>query len=125
MAPGPVPMPEAVRNSFTELECHHRTKEFGEILQRVFQNLKQVFQTEQHCFMLASTGTGGLEAAMVNTAQKDKKSLFINAGKFGERWGKIAKAYGLGFDELMFEWGRDIDLNKVEDALKKSLALAH
>ncbi len=118
MTPGPVPMPEAVKQSLARYECHHRTPEFAEILERVFVNLKPVFQTKQHCYMLAATGTGGLEAAMVNTLSTQKKSLFINAGKFGERWGKLAKAYGLPFDEIVVPWGEDIPLDKVREKLQ-------
>ncbi len=119
MTPGPVPMPENVRRSLMEIECHHRTKDFTDILNRVFENLPKVFQTKQHCYMLASTGTGAMEAAVVNTLCTDRKALFINAGKFGERWGKIFKAYGISFDEIQVEWGKDIDLNRVQDQLKQ------
>lgn len=119
MTPGPVPLPQIVRDSLAQYECHHRTVEFQEVLDRVFENLKIVFQTQQHCYMLASTGSGGLEAAMVNTMRRDKKSLFINAGKFGERWGKIAKALGIPFDEIIVPWGEEIPLDKVRDQLKQ------
>ena len=118
LAPGPVPLPDFVKDSFSQIECHHRSSEFQAILMRVFSQLKSVFQTQSHCYMLSATGTGGLEAAMVNCMRRDRKALFINAGKFGERWGKIAKAYGVPFDELVFEWGEDIDLNLVEDKLR-------
>lgn len=119
MTPGPVPMPEAVKQSLAEVECHHRSKEFGEILTRVFTRLPQVFQTKQHCYLLSCTGSGGLEAAVTNTLTRNRKALFINAGKFGERWGKIAKAFSIPFDELVFEWGEDIDLNQVREKLSQ------
>ena len=118
MTPGPVPLPEKVKESLAQLECHHRAPEFQEVLERVFKNLKSVFQTKQHCYMLAATGTGAMEAAMVNAFKTDQKALFINAGKFGQRWGKMAKAFGIPYDELEFEWGKDIDLNVVEEKLK-------
>lgn len=120
MTPGPVPLSPKVRAVLTDLECHHRSPEFQEVLVRVLKNLKSIFLTNQHCYLLAATGTGGLEAAMVNCLQSSKPSLFINGGKFGQRWGKIAKAYGIPFDEISLEWGRDVDLNQVEEMLKKT-----
>ncbi|MCB0378989.1 MAG: alanine--glyoxylate aminotransferase family protein [Bdellovibrionales bacterium] len=119
MTPGPVSLPDSVKYSLGHSECHHRTKEFEEVLARVFQNLKSVFQTQQHCYMLSSTGTGAMEAALVHCLSPGDKLLTINAGKFGERWGKIAKAYGFQCDDLDFPWGESLDLNKVEEALQK------
>ncbi len=109
----------AVKESLGKYECHHRSKEFGDILVSVLQRLPQIFQTTQPCYVLSATGTGGLEAAIVNTLSTDRKALFINAGKFGERWGKIAKTFGIPFDEIVIPWGEDVDLNQVEDFLKK------
>ena len=111
MSPGPVPLPDYVKESLQKYECHHRTDEFGEVLIRVFQNLKQIFKTEKHAYLLSATGTGALEAAMINTLDPERPCLFINAGKFGERWGKIAKAYKIPFDEMKVPWGLDVDLD--------------
>jgi aspartate aminotransferase-like enzyme len=119
MTPGPVPMSEAVKKSLSAFECHHRSAEFEEILQRVLSQLPKVFVTEQPAYALAATGTGGLEAAIVNTMTRDRKALFLNAGKFGERWGKIAKKMGVPFDEILVPWGQDINLAEVEDCLQK------
>ena len=119
MTPGPVPLPRRVRQSLSEFECHHRSTEFSEVLVRVFENLKSIFKTKQHCYILAATGTGGLEAAMVNGLTTKKPFLYINAGKFGERWGKIAAAYNIPCEELKLPWGKNIPLNKVEEIIKK------
>ncbi|MEM7646244.1 MAG: aminotransferase class V-fold PLP-dependent enzyme, partial [Pseudomonadota bacterium] len=119
MTPGPVPLPEMVKKVFSDYECHHRSKEFGEILLRVFSNLKTIFQTQQHCYLLAATGTGALEAGFLQCVSAEDKVLTINAGKFGERWGKIAKAYGISYEEISVEWGRSVDLNLVREKLKK------
>src|SRR5690606_6349723 len=113
-----VPLPEYVKKSFTELECHHRSKEFVEILHNVFENLKKVFQTEQHCFLLSSTGTGAMEAALVNHLNFGENLLTIDSGKFGERWGKMGEAFGMKVKRLQFPWGETIDLNRVEEELK-------
>ncbi len=119
MAPGPVPLSEAVKESLYHLECHHRSKPFQQVLENCFQNIKKVFQTKEHCYLLPCTGSGGLEAAMTNTLTKDRPALFINSGKFGERWGKIAKAFGIPFDEIKVAWGEDIPLDEVRSQLSK------
>jgi len=119
MTPGPVPLPEYVKKSLHDYECHHRMAAFSEILVQVFADLKKVFQTERHCYVLASTGTGGLEAAFINTVSTQDKILYINAGKFGERWGKIATAFRVQADPVQVPWGQDVNLNQVEDLLKK------
>ncbi len=126
MTPGPVPLSQEVKESLYHLECHHRSKPFQEVLIRCFDNMKKVFQTKNHCYLLPSTGSGGLEAAMINVLKEDQSTLFINAGKFGERWGKIAKVFGLPFDEIVVPWGEDIPLEKVRKKLseKKYQALA-
>ncbi len=118
MTPGPVSLPDQVKQVFSQLECHHRSPEFSTVLNRVFENLKRIFQTTQHCYLLASTGTGALEASLVNCLSSGDSLLFINAGKFGQRWGEIAKAHGFRHKELKTSWGRDIDPGKVAKELK-------
>jgi serine---pyruvate transaminase len=118
MTPGPVPIPQEIKDIFIQYDCHHRTKEFTEVLTSVFNNLKKLFQTEQHCYLLASTGTGAMEASFVNTIKTSDSVLFINSGKFGERWGKLASAYKIKNTSIDFEWGKNIDLNRVREHLK-------
>ncbi len=126
MTPGPVPLPKYVRDSLSSYECHHRTPEFTEILMNSFGLLKKIFQTQEHCFLISSTGTGAMEAALVNTLTTSSRLAYIDSGKFGERWGKMAKAYHVESEALKFNWGENIDLNKIESALasKKFHALA-
>ena len=118
MTPGPVSLSGKVKQVFSQLECHHRSPEFSLVLVRVFKNLKRIFQTQQHCYLLASTGTGALESSLVNCLSSRDRLLFISAGKFGQRWGEIARAYGFEHRELKMPWGGDIDLQKVVDELK-------
>lgn len=113
MTPGPVPLPDYVKQSFVKYECHHRSKEFSEILSRVFENLKKVFQTEEHCYLLPCTGTGAMEASIVNCLNFGDSILTINSGKFGERWGKIGAAFGLKVKELSFPWGEKVDFDLI------------
>ena len=114
MTPGPVSLPDKVKRVFSQLECHHRSPEFSLVLNRVFENLKKIFQTKQHCYLLASTGTGVLEASLVNCLSSEDQLLFISAGKFGRRWGEIARAYGFRHKELKMPWGGDIDLQRLQ-----------
>ena len=103
------------------MECHHRTLEFTKVLIRVFGNLKKVFQTKQHCYLLSCTGTGALEASLIHCLSPQDRLLFINAGKFGQRWGDLTRAYGLESKDLEMPWGMDIDLEAVERELKTGL----
>ena len=119
LTPGPVPMPPEVYEALAAPMSHHRTPEFTELLKSCLDNLKQLFCTQQPVLIHTSTGSGAMESAIVNTLSSSDEVLVINAGKFGERWGKIAKAYGFQCDDLDFPWGESLDLNKVEEALQK------
>lgn len=115
--PGPVPVPNEVLVEMAKPIIHHRTAEFENIIKEVREGLKYIFQTKEEVFLLASSGTGAMEAAVSNTLSRGDKVIVVNGGKFGERWGKIARAYGLEVDEIMVEWGRAIDPEIIEDKL--------
>jgi serine---pyruvate transaminase len=84
---------------------HHRTAEFREIFQRASENLQYLFQTSQPVLTLTASGTGAMEAALVNTLSAGDEIIFVDGGKFGERWGSIARAYGVTAHPLKVEWG--------------------
>ena len=86
--PGPTPVPEAVMLRMAQPLIHHRNPEFQEIFTRVNENLKYVFQTTQPVFTLTSSGTGAMEAAIVNLLSPGETVIYVNGGKFGERWEK-------------------------------------
>lgn len=119
MTPGPVPLPEWVLKEIAEPVLHHRTVEFEAIFARILRRLKIVFQTEQPCFVVTSTGTGGMEASLVNAVPRGSTVLSIDTGKFGQRWHEMAKTLGYNSIHLTFNWGEDIDPQQVEDILKK------
>lgn len=121
--PGPVPVPTEVLIEMAKPIIHHRTAEFESIFEQVRDGLKYIYQTKEEVFVLASSGTGAMEAAIVNTLSKGDKVLVINGGKFGERWGKIAKAYGLEVEEIVVEWGTAVDPASVKDALDNDPAI--
>ena len=105
LTPGPVPVPEFVLLEMAKPIIHHRTEEFEEIFFKASQGLKKVFMTEEEVLILASSGTGAMDAAVCNTLSKKDKALVINGGKFGERWLKICKAYDVETEEIKVEWG--------------------
>ncbi|SFV60099.1 Phosphoserine aminotransferase [hydrothermal vent metagenome] len=109
--PGPTPVPANVRDAMSKETIHHRTPEFEAIFKSAREKLFGLFGTDE-VVMLASTGTGAMEASVLNLCHDTL--LSINAGKFGERFGKIAKAHGLGNVELKYEWDTPA---KVEDVL--------
>jgi aspartate aminotransferase-like enzyme len=98
---------------------HHRAPEFADLFGKVREDLKYLFQTRNEVITLASTGTGGMEAAVSNFLSSGDKALVINGGKFGERWLKLCQAYGVRVEEIKVEWGRAVDPQVVADALTK------
>ncbi|MBM7855153.1 aspartate aminotransferase-like enzyme [Desulfohalotomaculum tongense] len=118
MIPGPTPVPPAVVNAMSRPIIGHRSAEFAALIGRVTDKLKKVFQTENEVFVLACSGTGGLEAAVANVVSPGDKVITLNTGKFGERFGELARKYGADVDEIKFGWGCDVDIRVVEEKLK-------
>jgi aspartate aminotransferase-like enzyme len=118
--PGPTPVPETVMLRMAEPIIHHRNPEFGEVMKRVNTNLKYVFQTEQPVLTLACSGTGGVEATFVSLFSPGDTILSVNGGKFGERWVKMPRAFGLNVVEIKVPWGTAVQPDRLLDALKKS-----
>lgn len=115
--PGPTPVPLNVRNAMSGETIHHRTPEFEEIFAKTRKHLFELFKTDE-VLMLASTGSGAMEAAVVNLCHK--KLLNINSGKFGERFGKIALAHGLENVEIKNEWNTPASVESVVELLKEN-----
>ena len=117
LAPGPTPVPENVLLSMAQPMIHHRTPQFSAIFAEAKEDLKYIFQTKQDVLILAASGTGAMEGAIVNLFSPADEVLVINGGKFGERWGKISEAYGLKAHWLNVEWGKAVDPKEVKKAL--------
>ncbi|RME84133.1 MAG: alanine--glyoxylate aminotransferase family protein, partial [Zetaproteobacteria bacterium] len=98
---------------------HHRTPQFSQIFAETREMLRQVFQTEQDPIMLASSGTGAMEAALVNLCSPGDTVIYVNGGKFGERWGKIAAKHGLRAAEIKVPWGEAVTPEAVAEALER------
>ncbi|MDD4953587.1 MAG: alanine--glyoxylate aminotransferase family protein [Candidatus Omnitrophica bacterium] len=118
LTPGPTPLPPEVRAAMARPIIHHRTPQFQEVLKQANEGLKYVFQTTGDVFMLASSGTGAMEAAVVNLFSAGDTALVIQAGKFGERWTELCKAYGVVAEVIDVEWGKAVDPAKIQAALK-------
>jgi len=118
LSPGPTPIPEDVLSIAAEPIIHHRTPEFSKIFMEVTDNLKYVFGTKEDVYILTSSGTGAMEAAVVNLFSPGDKVITINAGKFGERWGNLCKAYGIVYKEIVLEWGADYTQEQLEAELR-------
>jgi len=116
--PGPTPCPEVVLQAMTKQMINHRGTEFGEIMTNVTADLKQLMQTKGDVFLLTSSGTGGLEATVVNMLSPGDKVLSVSIGVFGERFATIAEQFGAEIIPLKFEWGKAADPDAVRKALQ-------
>jgi len=109
MIPGPTPIPTRVLSAMNHEMIGHRGPVFSKILGEVIEGLKWAYQTKNDVMVFPCSGTGGLETAVVNVLSPGDKTLHVNVGNFGDRWVKIAKAYGADVTELMVERGKAAD----------------
>ncbi len=117
MTPGPTPIPEDILLSMAKPIIHHRTKDFKNMFAETISLSKKVFQTTNDIVLFSSSGTGAMEASVSNILDAKDSAIFINAGKFGERWGQIIKAFDANPIEIKYEYG---DYAKPDD-IKKEL----
>lgn len=128
--PGPTPCPPEVLKAMGRQMINHRGKEFGEMLIRITAKLKDMFQTKNDLFVLTGSGTGSMEAAIVNMMSPGDKVLSAACGVFGNRFADIAEGYGADVTRLKFDWGKPVDPDAVRKALKadakiKAVLLTH
>jgi aspartate aminotransferase-like enzyme len=117
--PGPTPCPKEVLQAMSRQMINHRGPQFAQMLNDATAKLKKLFQTKTDVFLLTASGTGGLEAAVVNTLSPGDKVLSVSIGVFGERFASIAQQFGAEVVPLKFEWGKAADADAVSEALKK------
>ncbi|MDX9702575.1 MAG: alanine--glyoxylate aminotransferase family protein [Candidatus Auribacterota bacterium] len=120
MAPGPTPVPPEVLLDMAQPIFHHRTPRFKKLFAEVNVLLKQIVRTSNPVITFASSGTGAMEASIVNTLSPGDKVIVINGGKFGERFGEICKAYGIQVIEVLQEWGIPVEAAQIEAVLKEN-----
>lgn len=102
---------------------HHRTPVYIELFKKVNGALKEVYRTKNDVFVMTSSGTGAMEAAVVNTLSAGDTVLVVKGGKFGERWGKIAEAYGVNVIYIDIEWGKAVNPNDIKKHLQDNKAI--
>lgn len=117
--PGPTALHPDVQSALARPIVHHRTDEFRGLLKDCIAGLKDFFRTQDDVIVLASSGTGAMEAAVVNVLSTGDKMLALVAGNFGERWEKLGKAYGMNVISLTAPWGEVVSPAQVAAALDK------
>ncbi len=123
MTPGPTPVAPETQLAMAQPIIHHRAPAFMEILAKVREDLKYLFQTQQEVLMFAATGTGAMEGAVANTLSPGDTALVAEGGKFGERWVDLCKVYGVNVDLLKIEWGYAVDPQEVARRLDANPAI--
>ena len=121
--PGPTPLHPAVLEAMARPIPHHRTDEFRATFRECVVGLKSFLKTEQDVLILACSGTGGMEAALVNVLSAGDRVLALVAGSFGERWVSIGKAYGMDVQVLKAAWGDAVPPEEVARALHADPAI--
>ncbi len=119
MTPGPTQVPQEALLALGRQIIHHRTAEFRAILAEVLQGLQYVFHTSNDVLLLASSGTGAMEAAVVNVVPAGHKALVLESGKFSERWRKLCEAFGIQVVSLEVPWGKPFQAADVARLLQQ------
>lgn len=119
-SPGPTPCPDDVLQAMSRQMIHHRSPAFVELLGRVTEGLKTIFETKNDIFCLSASGTGALEAMVANFLSRGDRILVVSIGVFGDRFAAIAETFGADVTKLDFEWGTAADPKAVEDAIRES-----
>lgn len=116
--PGPTPLLPAAQFAMAAADMHHRTPEFRVLYQKVLNQLKVFVGTKNDVLLLASSGTGAMEASVSNLTSPGDRVLVLTAGKFGERWVSLVKAFGCQADVISAPYGQTFDLAEVRKTLK-------
>ena len=122
LTPGPTPLYPPALHAMMASDIHHRTEDFRKAYRSCLADLKEVMGTSHDLLMFAASGTGAMDAAVSNLFSKGDKVIVCSAGKFGERWAEIAKAYGLDATVLTAPYGDVVTPQRVEAALAQEPA---
>ncbi len=122
LIPGPTPVPPSVLLAGARPMVNHRGPEFAKAITECTEGLKYVYQTTQNVYVLTASGTGGLEASIVNVLSPGDKVLAVSIGVFGDRYASIAKAYGADVETLAFDYGQAADPKKLRERLSADSA---
>ncbi|HEY6338653.1 MAG TPA: alanine--glyoxylate aminotransferase family protein [Candidatus Sulfotelmatobacter sp.] len=119
--PGPTPLLPAAQTAMASFTAHHRTADFKALFQRVLADMKEFIGTTNDVLVLASSGTGVMEASVSNLTSPGDKVLVLTAGKFGERWTGLAKAFGCKVDVLSVPYGQTFSLNEIRAKISSEI----
>ena len=117
MIPGPTPVPEKVLQALGKHPIGHRSKDFQDLIEVTTTNLKWLHQTQNDVLTITGSGTAAMEAGIINTLSKGDKVICGENGKFGQRWVKVAKEFGLEVIQINAEWGTPLDPEKFQKVL--------
>jgi aspartate aminotransferase-like enzyme len=117
MIPGPTPVPEKVLLALSKHPIGHRSGEFSQIMAEVTQNLKWLHQTENDVLVLTVSGTGAMEAGIINFLSPGDRVLVGSNGKFGDRWAAMSAAFGLEVEKITADWGKPLDTEQFREKL--------
>jgi aspartate aminotransferase-like enzyme len=120
LTPGPTPVPPEVLAATAAPMIHHRTPDFQTLLERTVGRLQQVFRTSNDVLLFTASGTGAFESAVANLVSPGDKVLAVSHGEFGERWAKLAAAYGADVRPLAFGWGEVPQADQLARALEEA-----
>ncbi len=109
MIPGPTPVPERVLQALAKHPIGHRSGEFSAVMAEVTDGLKWLHQTQNDVLVLTASGTGAMEAGIINVLSPGDRVLAGCNGKFGDRWAEICDAYGVNVERITTEWGKPLD----------------
>src|SRR5277367_4504821 len=118
LTPGPTPLYPPALHAMMASDVHHRTEEFRNIYKSALADLKEVYGTANDVLCFTASGTGAMEASVSNLFSRGDKAIVCSAGKFGERWIEITRAYGLDVQLIESPYGDAIAPERVEAALK-------
>ena len=123
--PGPTPLLPAAQTAMAAANIHHRTADFRALYARVLDDLRTFIGTRNDVIMMASSGSGAMEAAVTNLTSAGDKVLVLTAGKFGERWTELAKAYGCVPEIVSAPYGDTIDISAVAARLGPGIRVVY
>jgi aspartate aminotransferase-like enzyme len=124
MTPGPTPAPPEVLAAIAQPVIHHRGPDYKKLYAECLGRLREVFRTESEVLLFGASGTGAMESAVANLCSPGDPVLVVSAGYFGERWAKLAKAYGADVDHLSYDWGEIPSADDVASRLGERAATA-
>jgi len=119
MIPGPTPVPEKVLQALSKHPIGHRSKEFQDLVESTTKNLQWLHQTQNDVLTITGSGTAAMEAGIINTLSRGDKVICGENGKFGERWVKVAKEFGLEVIKIDSEWGNPLDPEEFKKVLEE------